>query len=82
MRVVVVLPLVPVIAADPSRSRLESFVSTSGSTRRATTPGAVEPPPLRSVRLANRAARPARIAAESRASSNTLLTRQNYIWQQ
>jgi hypothetical protein len=74
------LPLVPVIAVDPSRSRLESFVSTSGSTRRATTPGTVEPPPVRSVRLASRAALATRIAAERRALSGILLTKQNYIW--
>jgi hypothetical protein len=80
MRVVVVLPLVPVIAAEPSRSRLESFVSTSGSTRRATTPGTVEPPPVRSVRLAILAARAARIAADRRALSRGLLTKRNYSW--
>ncbi len=39
IRVVVVLPLVPVIAADPCGSLRESFVSTFGSTLRATTPG-------------------------------------------
>jgi hypothetical protein len=77
---VVVLPLVPVIAAEPSERRRESFASTSGSTRRATTPGTVEPPPLRSVRLANRAPRAARIAAESRALSRTPLTKRHYIW--
>jgi hypothetical protein len=69
-----------VTAADPSRSRAESLVSTFGSTRRATTPGTVEPPPLRSVRLANRATRAARIAVESRALPKALLTKQYYIW--
>jgi hypothetical protein len=80
MRVVVVLPLVPVIAADPNRSRSDSFVSASGSTRRATTPGTVEPPPVRKVRLASRAARAARIAIERRALCRIVLTKQNYIW--
>src|SRR3712207_9274428 len=64
VRVVLVLPLVPVIATEPSRSRRESFVTTLGSTVRATTPGTVEPPPVRRVRLASLAARAARIAAE------------------
>jgi hypothetical protein len=74
------LPLVPVIAADPSRSLAESFASTPGSTRRATTPGNVEPPPLLSVRLASRAARAAAIAAESRALSRGPLIERDYIW--
>jgi hypothetical protein len=75
MRVVVVLPLVPVIAADPKGSRAESFLRTCGSTRRATTPGTVEPPPVRSVRLASRAILAEAIAAKRRALSRVALTR-------
>jgi uncharacterized membrane protein YccC len=67
--VVVVLPLVPVIAAEPSRRRRESLVNTFGSTLRATTPGTVEPPPVLSLLLASRADLAASIAAESRISS-------------
>jgi hypothetical protein len=72
---VVVLPLVPVIAADPRGSLRESFSSTSGSTRRATTPGTVDPPPLPSVLDASRAMRAAATAAKRRALSRGSLTK-------
>src|SRR5215210_639058 len=78
IRVVVVLPLVPVIAADPRARRRDSFVSTLRSTRLATTPGTVEPPPRRSVRLASRAARAATMAAERRTLSRIGLMIRNY----
>jgi hypothetical protein len=44
-----------------------------GSTVRATTPGTVEPPPVRSRRLASLAARAVRIAAERRALAGSSL---------
>jgi hypothetical protein len=78
--VVVVLPLVPVTAADPSRSRRESLVNTLGSTLRATTPGTVEPPPVFSVRLANRADLAASIAAERRGSGKGFMAWIIWFW--
>jgi hypothetical protein len=63
---------VPVIAADPMRSRRESLVRTLGSTLRATTPGTVDPPPVFSLRLANLADPAASIAAERRGSSGLM----------
>jgi hypothetical protein len=75
MRVVVVFPLVPVIAADPRGSLREISVSTPGATLRATTPGTVDPPPLPSVLLASRAMRAAATAAKRRALSKGLLTK-------
>src|SRR5215210_6428538 len=78
--VVVVLPLVPVIATEPSRSRRESLVSTFGSTQRATTPGTLEPPPVFSALLANRAERAASIAADRRRSGIGLMVRIIWLW--
>jgi hypothetical protein len=75
IRVVVVLPLVPVTAADPRGNHRESFVRTFGSILRATTPGTVEPPPVLSVRLASCADRAASIAAERRRSGKVLTAR-------
>jgi hypothetical protein len=49
------------------------LVNTLGSTLRATTPGTVEPPPVFSVLLANRADLAASIAAERRGSGKGLM---------
>jgi hypothetical protein len=49
------------------------LVMTFGSTLRATTPGTVEPPPVFSVLLANRADLAASIAAERRGSGIGLI---------
>ena len=46
-RAVVVLPLVPVMTTDPNFRSRASFLSTSGSIARATSPGSVVPPPRR-----------------------------------
>jgi hypothetical protein len=75
IRVVVVLPFVPVMATDPRTNLRESFERISGSILRANTPGYVVPPPLFSVRLASCAARAARTAAESRGSSGLLMVK-------
>jgi hypothetical protein len=74
IRVVVVLPFVPVIATEPNESRREILWRTPGANLRATTPGMVDPPPLPKARLASRAARAANTAAETRTLSKVVLT--------
>src|SRR5215204_165771 len=69
-----------VVPANTNNRSRESLVNTFGSTLRATTPGTVEPPPVFSVRLANRADLAATIAAERRGSGKGLIARIIWFW--